>query len=180
MKKRIALDMDEVIVDIYSRFISLYEERYQIKPNPEEYAGRKFYELKGAGNFRDFLHEPGFFADLPIFEGAAEVVHWLHIHFDLFIVTAAQEFPNSLKDKYVWLQKYLPFISWKQYVFCGDKSMILADYMIDDHVHNLATFKGVGLLFSAPHNIHENGFIRLENWTAVKLYFEKELEKQHI
>ncbi|MEY3322172.1 MAG: hypothetical protein RLZZ417_1755 [Bacteroidota bacterium] len=178
MKKKIALDMDEVIVNIYNRFITLYEEQYQITPNPEDYAGRKFYDLKGAKNYREFLFEPGFFADLPIFEGAAEVVTWLNTHFDLFIVTAAQEFPNSLIDKYFWLQKYLPFISWKQYVFCGDKSIINADYMIDDHIHNLETFKGVGLLFTAPHNIHENGYIRLNNWKEVKSFFELELNKK--
>lgn len=180
MKKKIALDMDEVIVNIYNRFITLYEEQYEITPNPEDYAGRKFYDLKGAGNYREFLFEPGFFADLPIFEGAAEVINWLNNHFDLFIVTAAQEFPNSLIDKYYWLQKYLPLISWKQYVFCGDKSIINADYMIDDHVHNLATFKGVGLLFTAPHNINEKGYIRLNNWNEVKLFFELELSKKEV
>lgn len=118
------------------------------------------------------------FLDLPIFEGAAEVVEWLNTHFDLFIVTAAQEFPHSLIDKYHWLQKHLPFISWKQFVFCGDKSIIRADYMIDDHVHNLKTFDGLGLLFSASHNINENGYIRLNNWNEVKLFFEKELENE--
>ena len=75
-------------------------------------------------------------------------------------------------------QKHLPFISWKQFVFCGDKSVIRADYMIDDHVHNLKTFDGLGLLFSASHNINENGYIRLNNWNEVKLFFEKELENE--
>jgi 5'(3')-deoxyribonucleotidase len=178
MKKKIALDMDEVIVNIYDRFISLYVEQYNVVPNPEDYLGRKFYNVKGAENFRNYLFEPGFFLDLPIFEGAAEVVEWLNTHFDLFIVTAAQEFPHSLIDKYHWLQKHLPFISWKQFVFCGDKSIIRADYMIDDHVHNLKTFDGLGLLFSASHNINENGYIRLNNWNEVKLFFEKELENE--
>jgi 5'(3')-deoxyribonucleotidase len=50
--------------------------------------------------------------------------------------------------------------------------------MIDDHVHNLKSFEGLGLLFSASHNINENGYIRLNNWTEVKLFFEKELENE--
>lgn len=179
MKKKIAVDMDEVIVNIYDRFISIYEEQYHKIPNPDEYAGKKFYDVKGAEHFRKYLFEPGFFRDLPIFDGAAEIVFWLNINFDLFIVTAAQEFPYSLIDKYHWLQKHLPFLSWKQFVFCGDKSIIGADYMLDDHVHNLDVFKGVGLLFTASHNINENGYIRLNNWTEVKLFFEKELEKNN-
>ena len=52
--------------------------------------------------------------------------------------------------------------------------------MIDDHVHNLATFKGVGLLFTAPHNINEKGYIRLNNWNEVKLFFELELSKKEV
>ena len=87
MKKKIALDMDEVIVNIYDRFISLYVEQYNVVPNPEDYVGRKFYNVKGAENFRNYLFEPGFFLDLPIFEGAADVVEWLNTHFDLFIVS---------------------------------------------------------------------------------------------
>jgi 5'(3')-deoxyribonucleotidase len=61
MKKKIALDMDEVIVNIYDRFISLYVEQYNVVPNPEDYAGRKFYNVSGAENFRNYLFEPGFF-----------------------------------------------------------------------------------------------------------------------
>jgi 5'(3')-deoxyribonucleotidase len=179
MKKKIALDMDEVIVNIYHRFISMYEEQYQKIPDPKEYEGKKFYDVKGAEHFRKYLYEPGFFRDLPIFDGAAEVIAWLNSYFELFIVTVAQEFPHSLIDKYHWLQQYLPFLSWKQFVFCGDKSIIGADYMIDDHVHNLNVFKGVGLLFSASHNINEKGYIRLNNWSEVKLFFEGELAKNN-
>ncbi|MFM7091137.1 MAG: 5'(3')-deoxyribonucleotidase, partial [Bacteroidota bacterium] len=40
--------MDEVIVNIYDRFISIYEEQYHKTPNPDEYAGKKFYDVKGA------------------------------------------------------------------------------------------------------------------------------------
>lgn len=174
MRRKIALDMDEVIVNIYGRFRSIYEQEFGVSVQEKDLEGKKFYTLPGAENYRSLLFEPGFFADLPIFDGALEVVEWLNNHFDLFIVTAAQEFPNSLIDKYSWLQSHLPFLSWKQYVFCGDKSIINADYMIDDHVFNLEKFKGVGLLFTAPHNINENGYIRLNNWTEVKLFFEQE------
>ena len=85
------------------------------------------------------------------------------------------EFRNCLEDKYDWLQKYFPFLSWKNFVFCGRKDMILADYLIDDHVKNLETFTGRGILYHAPHNLNNNKFTRVKNWKEVKTFFENEL-----
>lgn len=110
-------------------------------------------------------------------ENSQEVVKWLHDYYEIIIVTSAMEFRNSLEDKYDWLQNNFPFISWKNFVFCGNKSMILADYMIDDHVNNLVTFKGKGLLYTSTHNIKETRFTRVNNWLEVRAFFEEELRK---
>ena len=80
------------------------------------------------------------------------------------------EFRNSFEDKYDWLQQHFPFIHWKNVIFCGDKSIIDADYMIDDHVFNLKTFKGHGILFTASHNIHESAYTRVNNWLDVEAF----------
>jgi len=56
-------------------------------------------------------------------------------------------------------------------VFCGNKSIINADYLIDDHVRNIKQFSGQGILFTAPHNINETGYVRVNNWQEVKNYF---------
>jgi 5'(3')-deoxyribonucleotidase len=40
--------------------------------------------------------------------------------------------PNSLGPKYRWLQRHFPFIPPTHYVFCGNKSILRADYLIDD------------------------------------------------
>jgi 5'-nucleotidase len=84
--------------------------------------------------------------------------------YEVYIVSAATEFPNSLTDKYYWLEDHFPFFSWKQMVFCGDKSMIQADFMIDDHAKHLQYFRGKPFIFTAPHNLNEQRFERLNNW----------------
>ena len=38
----------------------------------------------------------------------------------------------------------------RHYVFCGDKSILRADYLIDDLPKNLLRFEGQGLLYTAP------------------------------
>lgn len=45
--------------------------------------------------------------------------------------------------------------------------MLDGDLLIDDRTYNLRDFDGETLLFSSPHNLHENGFTRVENWIEV-------------
>ena len=49
-------------------------------------------------------------------------------------------------------------------MFCGDKSIIRADFMIDDSVQNLKAFIGQGIVFTAPHNALDADFPRVTRW----------------
>lgn len=172
--KRIALDMDEVIADVMPKFLDIYEEEFGKRLQKEDYWGKKIYDIEGASHLRHKLHDPGFFADLPLIPGSQEGVQRLMENYEVFITTAASEFKYSLYDKYEWLQKYFPFIHWKNYVFLGDKSILRADYMVDDHVRNLRKFTGKGLLFTATHNIDNDEFTRVNNWEEVVAFFDQE------
>ncbi len=178
MPKRlsIAIDMDEVIVDLMPKFYKHYETLTGRSVNVSDLEGRKIYQLEGGEGIRETLWERGFFRDLPFIEGAAETLDWLRQHYDLYFVTAAMEFRNSFEDKYDWLHEQLPWVHWRQIVFCGDKSIIATDYMIDDHAHNLETFRGTPLLFDALHNRAETRFRRLRNWAEVQAYFTTQLQ----
>ena len=56
-------------------------------------------------------------------------------------------------------------------MFCGDKSIIRADFMIDDSLPNLKAFVGQGLVFTAPHNALDTEFPRVNGWADVARYF---------
>ncbi len=174
MRKKIAVDMDEVIADVTPKFLDLYEEQYGRRLQKEDYWGTKIYRVNGAVQLREALHVKGFFADLPVMPGSQEGLRELMEDYDVFITTAAMEFRASFEDKFDWLKQHFPFIHWKNIVFCGDKSIIRADYMIDDHANNLHTFQGKGLLYTATHNIHETGFTRVNNWEEVMAFFRQE------
>lgn len=177
MKQRIALDMDEVIADIEHKFIQTYEREFGKRLSKEDLYGKKVYYFEGARYIRTFLFEKGFFRDLPVIADSQEVVEELMEHYDVFITTAAMEFRNCLEDKYDWLQEFFPAINWKNIVFCGDKSIIRADYMIDDHASNLRSFQGKGLLYTASHNVNETKFTRVNNWIEVRDFFRAERAK---
>ena len=164
--------MDEVIADVYPKFYAIFEREFGRRPAPEEFYGKKIYDLPEAGRIRDYLHEPGFFRDLPLMPHGQEVIRELSEHYEIFINSAAMEFRHSLSDKYDWLQEHFSFIPWRNIIFCGDKRALQGDFMIDDHVKNLRHFKGTPLLFSASHNMLETDYIRVDHWIAVRRYFE--------
>lgn len=170
--KTIAIDMDNVIADVESHYIDWYERDYGVRINKNELTGVP--ELEAFPNksaVRRFLDTPGFFRTVPVVHGAQEAVKELMKKFEIYIVSAAMEFPNSLKEKYQWLEEHFPFISWKQIVFCGSKSVIDTDFMIDDHLKNLNYCKGRGILYSACHNRFVDYPTRVENWEEAISYF---------
>ena len=106
MRKRIALDMDEVIADLQPKFLDLYEQEVGKRLTKEDLNGKKVYHFEGAKHVRQFLFDKGFFRDLGVMPHSQEVVAELLEHYDVFITTAAMEFRNCLEDKYDWLQEH--------------------------------------------------------------------------
>ena len=91
--------------------------------------------------------------------------------YDVFIATAAMEVPTSFNAKYEWLERNFPFISPANIVFCGDKSILRADYLIDDNPRQLRRFEGQGVLFHSHHNAGCHEFPRVKNWVDVERMF---------
>lgn len=166
---RIAIDMDEVLADPIHKFIQLYNRDHQvpldlmIKPGTEIFQNVP-HEVKD--KWFEYINEKGFFRDLPVIKGAVEAVKKLQQRYDVYIVSAAMEFRNSLEDKLDWLEQYFPFIDWKHIIFCGEK-IVNVDIMIDDRIKNFSDFNGRPLLFTSPHNLLITDYERVDNWQQV-------------
>ncbi|WP_219921451.1 5'(3')-deoxyribonucleotidase [Rufibacter sp. XAAS-G3-1] len=170
-KKKIAIDMDEVMADPIAKFIKLYNQDCALELTLEALHGKEIYEVVPPEHSRktwEYLNAEGFFRDLEVIPDSQEVIKALMERYEVFIVSAGMEFRNSLIDKFDWLQDHFPFISWRNYVLCGDKSIIGADIMIDDRPRNLITFSGERkLLFTSPHNVNIMEFERVSTWREV-------------
>ncbi len=172
--KRICVDMDEVMADTLAEHIRRYNQTFDEDVTPQDLAGKGLWEITPADRqqqLRAFLDAEDFFEDLDLMPGAQEVLKQLSSRFEIYIATQAMSVPNSLGSKYRWLQRHFPFITPRNYVFCGDKSILRADYLIDDLPKNLLRFQGQGLLYTAPHNLEATGFLRVNNWQQVADYF---------
>ena len=177
-KKRIAIDMDGVMADLNQHYIDWYYERTGERVDPQTLMGLP--ETTGfpqEGIVHHFLRTPGFFRTAPVMPGSQEVILRLMDDYEVFIVSAAVEFPQSLTEKIDWLAEHFPFISWKNIVFCGLKTIVQADYMIDDYDKNLRYFNGERLLFTAPHNINYQDYNRYDTWEDVARFFGVKVEE---
>ncbi len=172
--ERIIIDMDEVIADPMGDMIDWYSQQYEHAIDRQKMLGGSW--VKGFPEehhqlVMDRLLSPGFFRHLPVMKDSVEVIGELNKKYEVFIVSAAMEFPNSLKDKLEWLLEHFPYLSWKQVVLCGDKKLIHGDYMIDDHVKNLKDFVGKKYLFTSAHNLDITEYDRLNDWKEVAEVF---------
>jgi 5'-nucleotidase len=171
---RICVDMDDVMARTLDEFLRRYNEHYHEDVVLADLVGKGLWEvapLDRQQQLRAFIDAEDFFEDLDLMPGAQEVLRALAPRFEIFIATQAMVVPNSLGPKYRWLQRHFPFIPPTNYIFCGDKKILRADYLIDDQVYNLQSFEGQGLLFTAPHNLTATGFVRVNNWQDVADYF---------
>jgi 5'(3')-deoxyribonucleotidase len=172
--KRIAIDMDEVLADTLTKHLSAYNQEYGDILTKADLAGRHVHEVVREDRkerVRNYPRNRDFFCDIPVMPGSQEVVARLVERHQIFVTTAAMEYPTSFTAKHDWLRKHFPFIPDSNIVFCGDKSIIAADFLIDDNAHHFRLFRGIGLLFSAPHNLNETRYHRFENWSDVESYF---------
>jgi len=171
---RLTLDMDDVLADTHEKLIDIVLNDFTNTLTEKELRSKALKDIvhpKQMTKLHKIMNTTGFFADIPVKKDAVEVVYALSKYYEIFVATACMEFPNSFKDKFDWLHKHFGFIPWTNIVFCGYKSIIHSDYLIDDHVRNLVAFKGEGILFTAPHNLRDTTFKRVSSWKDVSELF---------
>lgn len=167
---RVAVDMDEVLADSLGKHLRAYNAAFG--------ASLTAADLDGAGleasipdahaaATRALLLEPAFFRDLDVIAGSQEALRALSDRYEVFVASAAMEVPSSFAAKYAWLREHFPFIPPSHIVFCGDKAVLDADYLIDDTPRHFERFGGTPILFDAPHNRAETRFVRAAGWDHV-------------
>lgn len=172
--KRIAVDMDEVLADALGKLIQLYNAEYAENLTVQDMWGNWMVNVlppSRQDRLMAYLQEPSFFEDLDVMPDSQRVLERLSGSYEIFIATAAMEFPNSFGPKFRWLERHFPFLSPTRFVFCGDKSILHADYLIDDMPRHFQRFVGQGILFTAAHNARVAAKIRVNNWLEVEELF---------
>jgi 5'(3')-deoxyribonucleotidase len=101
--KRIAVDMDEVLADALSEHLARYNRDHGEAITKGQLHGKWLWDIVSADRherLEAYLRSEDFFEDLPVLEDSQEVLEKLSRHYEIFIATAAMEFPNSFGPKY--------------------------------------------------------------------------------
>src|SRR5258705_4627511 len=97
MKQRIAVDMDGVLADVAEQFFRYDEKDFGRRKTWEEAKGKK--ETEVFPRAREYVYTNGFFRTTPVMDGSQEILFELNKNYEIFIVSAATKFQQSLSEK---------------------------------------------------------------------------------
>jgi 5'(3')-deoxyribonucleotidase len=166
----IYVDMDEVIADTYGAHIEIYNKEFNGNLTAAACMGTEVWRMVPEAhqdNVRKHATRRGFFRNLKPIAGSQEILAKLADKHEVYIASAAMQFPNSLEEKSDWLDEFFPFIPWQNRIMCGHKHILKGDILIDDRSYNLETFDGRSLQFTSPHNVNTQGFERVNTWFEI-------------
>lgn len=179
-RKKIGIDLDSTTNNLNEIWVKRYNKDYNdnlTQKNIIKWEIDEIVKPECGKKIFNYLHEPNFFYNLNIKNGAKETIEFLSKNHDLYIVTAYSS--DTCLDKTNWIKKHDLRINEKNVIFINDKSLLDLDYLIDDGPHNFTNFKGIGLVFDMPYNKHiksTDKLKRVRNWTEVRKFFEKNKE----
>ena len=159
--KRICVDMDEVIADALAEHLLRYNETSREQITKDDLHGKWIWDVVSRTGMMWSTPICGrriFLRCWMVMPESQRVLRRLQKKYEVFIATAAMEVPTSFQAKYAWLGRHFPFIPSSHIVYCGDKGILRADYLIDDNPRQLRRFQGEGILYSSPHNVNVTGY----------------------
>jgi 5'(3')-deoxyribonucleotidase len=170
----ICVDMDEVIADALGEHLLRYNRDFATNLTTKDLHGKWIWDFVPEERLHvleEYMRSEDFFAVLGVMPESQRVLQKMQNQYDVFIATAAMEVPTSFNAKFKWLQQHFPFIPHSHIVFCGDKSILRGDFLIDDNPRQLSLFRGEGILFSSPANALVTGYRRVNDWLDVEKMF---------
>lgn len=176
----VAVDVDGVVADLHSEWLRLYNDDYGDKLHSEDIKDwniQNYVKPECGNRIFEYLRKPDLYSKVPAIVGAREGVSEIRNngHRVVFVSSAVL---GSLDQKFAWLIKQ-GFLKDKggrpdsDLIFSHDKTIIKADMLIDDGLHNIKGWDRA-ILFDAPYNRNtmDNNFVRVYNWTQIPLEVE--------
>lgn len=151
----VLIDIDDTIAGLCDAWCDWLNKKYGTTTTPEditEWKIEKFYPTLTADQVFSPFHDEDFWNSVKPKDNAVEYVEKLiNDGFDVYLCTSTNYLFIKQKFESV-IKRYFPFIKWEKVIVSYNKAMIRADFLVDDGVHNLESFRGFKFLISRPHN----------------------------
>ncbi len=182
MKKRIMIDLDDVIVD-QSGWIKVINDYLNSNHTIDDVKGYYIQDLvpeEKMNEYTKYFITQNIYDYCNLNKNCYEVLKELNEVYDVYICSAyvykddVSFSAKFLEHKFNFLYKNLPFLDPKKFIFSDDKKVIECDIKIDDKIDNLEN-ANTKILFTCYHNkkisdekLEENDVIRVYSWDDIK------------
>jgi len=151
--RRVFLDMDGVLVDSIPYLLNYHD----LEHCWEEWGQGNYdiYSNTGMSSQDFFDVDATVWFDMPKTEWADELVDLCLDNFDTFIITSS--FPEAMRAKYMWLQKYYKDFNMNKIIFTWRKELLANrnDVLVEDYMLNAQLWEengGTALICPQPWN----------------------------
>ena len=179
-KKIAAIDFDGVCGDLLTVWLMKYNKDYSDNLTPNDITDwniHQFTKPECGLKIYDYIENPDIYDTVMPILGATTVVRRIrNLGYRIIYVTNSTNGTSGRKFK--WLKEYEMISDLDDYIECKDKSLIKADYLVDDYPLNITSFSGTGILFSQPYNARSWNTPRCNDWGEVYRFFDKEINKR--
>lgn len=172
--KTILIDMDDTIEDLLPAWVEYLNNKYGTSVDYREIDSWdvcSYFPTIEDEDVYNALKDEALWDAVKPKEGAAEYIEKLiQEGFNIYLCTTSNK--DTIKVKFdCVIKRYFPFITWDKVIVIDDKSMIKADCLVDDGLHNLIFGDYEKILFTAGHNKNIDpkayGLHRAFNWGEV-------------
>lgn len=185
MNNNIIVDVDQVVLNILPRWLSMYNRDYDDQLKEEDITSwgiHTFVKPECGTKIYDYLWTRNLYEKVPIVYGAYSGIKVLKDlgYRVLFVTASTNTWQREALKLYGLLEKN------EDHIVSADKNLIRATAIIDDKASTIETFsQGLGILFDAAHNrkdkIDNKGLFKtrargwveviplLENWKSFNI-----------
>ena len=177
MKKkfRILVDLDDTLTNLIQVWVEKINQKFDTNVKFEDIADwdiAKFFPSVPKQDIFKVLSDKSIWNEVTPLAYSQEYLQKLKDDGHEILIVSASHY-KDIQDKYEKIiQKYFPFIDWKDVVVTSRKELIQGDILIDDAIHNVEMSNHrYKFLMDCSHNqefdCNKNKTLRVYNWVEI-------------
>jgi len=180
MQKIALIDADGVTIGLLSEWLNLYNIDYGDNLSPNDITAwelDRFVKPECGKKIYKYLEYPNLYDNAKLLPHAATNIKLLRYWGIKVVFLSAGIYCIG---KYNLRKREGLIQSESEMIVASDKSLVRGDFMIDDYHKNIDAFyecnpNGIGILYNAPYNIEQEGYIRAGTWNEASFIIRNEL-----
>jgi 5'(3')-deoxyribonucleotidase len=162
----ILLDCDDVCLSLVPTWLDLYNSEFDdnlTKDQILDWNIAQYVKPEARDTFYEYITDPNLFYACEPIEDALKYINLIKSKGFRVVYVTANNYENC---KEFWLKSHGFLQDDKDFIHALDKSLIRGDYLLDDKIENIESFRktgGQGILFDAPWN-RNSKLPRVNSW----------------